>query len=31
MAEYNVEEASGVAYQSDWTEKGTCHRQSEVA
>ena len=24
-AEYDVEETSGGAYQSDWTEKGGCH------
>ena len=28
---YDVEETSGGAYQSDWTEKGGCHSQSEVA
>ena len=30
-AEYDVEETSGGAYQSDWTEKEGCHWQSEVA
>ena len=24
-AEYDVEETSGGAYQSNWTEKGGCH------
>ena len=23
--EYDMEETSGAAYQSDWTEKGGCH------
>ena len=30
MTEYDVKETSGGAYQSDWTEKGGCQRQSEV-
>ena len=25
VAEYDVEETSGMTYQSDWTEKGGCH------
>ena len=31
MTKYDVEETSGGAYQSDCTEKGGCHLQSEVA